>query len=202
MKKMVIGAMAVLVVGAGGGIIAVSTFNQLLGVNNQGVIAGYFGSGAQNHPNKGYRVVGGASVFHDGNFPGSVQTQVTGLNDGGVTVGFFSSMNNANQINDNVGFYAKDGRFHRVAFPATARLASADQVEARQRRPLGAAPTTPQGPVGRSSPLVTCGLEPSDGASRSTTGGSIGCWHNGGGRRRRRSTEVGTAHLGAWREPA
>ena len=30
------------------------TFNQLLGVNNHGLIAGYFGSGAQGHPNKGY----------------------------------------------------------------------------------------------------------------------------------------------------
>ena len=30
------------------------TFNQLLGVNNEGVIAGYFGSGAQGHPNQGY----------------------------------------------------------------------------------------------------------------------------------------------------
>ena len=32
------------------------TFNQLLGINNEGVIAGYFGSGAQGHPNKGYRL--------------------------------------------------------------------------------------------------------------------------------------------------
>ena len=30
------------------------TFNQLLGVNNSGVIAGYFGSGMAGHPNKGY----------------------------------------------------------------------------------------------------------------------------------------------------
>ena len=30
------------------------TFNQLLGINDSGVIAGYFGSGAQGHPNKGY----------------------------------------------------------------------------------------------------------------------------------------------------
>src|SRR5579885_3695116 len=30
------------------------TFNQLLGINNTGVIAGYFGSGAAGHPNKGY----------------------------------------------------------------------------------------------------------------------------------------------------
>lgn len=30
------------------------TFNQLLGINNFGVIAGYFGSGKAGHPNKGY----------------------------------------------------------------------------------------------------------------------------------------------------
>lgn len=33
------------------------TFNQELGINNSGVIAGYFGSGAAGHPNKGYTVV-------------------------------------------------------------------------------------------------------------------------------------------------
>jgi hypothetical protein len=33
------------------------TFNQELGINNSGVIAGYFGSGAAGHPNKGYIVV-------------------------------------------------------------------------------------------------------------------------------------------------
>ena len=30
------------------------TFNQLLGINNAGTIAGYFGSGSAAHPNKGY----------------------------------------------------------------------------------------------------------------------------------------------------
>jgi len=35
------------------------TFNQLLGVNNEGVIAGYFGSGAQGHPNMGYQLTPG-----------------------------------------------------------------------------------------------------------------------------------------------
>jgi hypothetical protein len=30
------------------------TFNQLLGINSRGTIAGYFGSGAQGHPNQGY----------------------------------------------------------------------------------------------------------------------------------------------------
>ena len=91
------------------------TFNQLLGVNNEGVIAGYFGSGAQGHPNQGYLLHNG--YFTSENFPGSVQTQVTGLNDRGVTVGFWSSMNTASQTNDNFGFYAAGGRFHTVNFP-------------------------------------------------------------------------------------
>ena len=30
------------------------TFNQLLGINDEGTIAGYFGSGMPGHPNKGY----------------------------------------------------------------------------------------------------------------------------------------------------
>jgi hypothetical protein len=92
------------------------TFNQLLGVNNEGVIAGYFGSGAQGHPNQGYQLLPNGSYLNE-NFPGSVQTQVTGLNDRGVTVGFWSSMNNANQVNDNHGFYSAGGRFHTVDFP-------------------------------------------------------------------------------------
>jgi hypothetical protein len=96
------------------------TFNQLLGINNEGVIAGYFGSGAQGHPNKGYRLF---QPYHQGNFvnenfPGSVQTQVTGLNDLGVTVGFWSSQNTASQMNNNFGFYAIHGsHFHSVNFP-------------------------------------------------------------------------------------
>ena len=46
------------------------TFNQLLGVNNEGVIAGYFGSGAQGHPNKGYQLLPwGHGYFASENFP-------------------------------------------------------------------------------------------------------------------------------------
>jgi hypothetical protein len=96
------------------------TFNQLLGINNEGLIAGYFGSGAQGHPNKGYLLAPPwqqQADFAGENFPGSVQTQVTGLNDRGDTVGFWSSMNNANQVNDNVGFYVRNGAFHSVQFP-------------------------------------------------------------------------------------
>jgi hypothetical protein len=93
------------------------TFNQLLGVNDDGVIAGYFGSGAQGHPNKGYRVVGGASSFVNENVPDTVQTQVTAIDNRGVTVGFSSTMNNANQVNDNTGFVDLGGSFRPVAFP-------------------------------------------------------------------------------------
>ena len=94
------------------------TFNQLLGINDRGQIAGYFGSGAQGHPNKGYTIPPFSShYFTNENFPGSVQTQVTGLNNRGVTVGFWSSMNNANLVNDNFGFVDVNGHFRDADFP-------------------------------------------------------------------------------------
>ena len=76
-----------------------ATFNQLLGINQHGLIAGYFGSGAQGHPNKGYLLVApyGQGNYRNENWPESSQTQVTGLNDRGVTVGFWSTMNNGGQ---------------------------------------------------------------------------------------------------------
>lgn len=97
------------------------TFNQLLGINNEGVIAGYFGSGAAGHPNKGYALVApfAQSSFLNENFPGAVQTQVIGINDHGVTVGFFSTQNTASMSNNNFGFYWMNGRFHKVDFPTT-----------------------------------------------------------------------------------
>ena len=87
------------------------TFNQLLGINNNNIIAGYFGSGAQGHPNKGYLLAARSGLmFRNENFPGAVQTQVTGLNDRAVTVGFWSGQNTASQTNDNFGFYTWHGR--------------------------------------------------------------------------------------------
>jgi hypothetical protein len=97
-----------------------TTFNQLLAINGAGVIAGFFGSGAKGHPFKGYLIKPpyGQPDFVSENYPGSAQTQVTGLNDNGVTVGFWSSTNNANQINDNFGFYTLAGKvYHSVTFP-------------------------------------------------------------------------------------
>lgn len=96
------------------------TFDQLLGINQSGTIAGYFGSGAAGHPNKGYLLSPpyGQSSYVAQNFPGSTQTQVTGLNDRGVTVGFWSPENNANQTNTNLGFYEVNGHKPRtVMFP-------------------------------------------------------------------------------------
>jgi len=99
------------------------TFNQLLGINSHGRIAGYFGSGAQGHKNKGYTIVPPYKQrnYRTENFPGSAQTQVTGLNDTGITVGFYSRTNKANPAaNANFGFYAIHGaHFRSVNFPTT-----------------------------------------------------------------------------------
>jgi hypothetical protein len=100
-----------------------NTFNQLLGVNDEGLIAGYFGSGAAGHPNKGYLLAPRAGAYLNENFPHSAQTQVTGLNNTGVTVGFWSSMNNASMVNDNHGFVAVDGHFRTADFPTGAPAA-------------------------------------------------------------------------------
>lgn len=95
------------------------TFNQLLGVNNRGQIGGYFGSGAKGHPNKGYviNLAPTASTFMNENFPIGRQTQVIGINDVGVTVGFWSTQNKKNMSDNNFGFYTLNGRFHNVVYP-------------------------------------------------------------------------------------
>jgi hypothetical protein len=69
------------------------TFNQLLGINNAGVISGYFGLGSVGHPNKGYTVAPPYTNFKADNLPGSVQTQATGITTGQATSGFWSPTN-------------------------------------------------------------------------------------------------------------
>ncbi len=93
------------------------TFNQLLGINNSGTIAGYFGSGAAGHPNQGYRVSSPYSSFTSENFPGSAQTQVIGINNRGVTVGFWSNTNTG--ADANFGFTDVNGTFTNVNNPNT-----------------------------------------------------------------------------------
>jgi probable HAF family extracellular repeat protein len=90
------------------------TFNQLLGINNKGEISGYFGSGSPGHPNKGYTLEApyGQGSYTNENFPGSTQTQVTGLNDGKETVGFWVDQN-GNQF----GFVEEGNKFIEVVDP-------------------------------------------------------------------------------------
>ena len=92
------------------------TFNQLLGVNDSGLISGYYGSGEANHPNRGYLIAQpyGQGHYRNENFPGAAQTQVTGLNNVGTTVGFLVNAKGANS-----GFYARHGNFHKADFPTS-----------------------------------------------------------------------------------
>jgi hypothetical protein len=65
------------------------TFNQALGINNSGVISGYYGSGADAlHPNQGHTLAPPNS-FASEKFPGSVQTLVVAINSAGDTAGFY-----------------------------------------------------------------------------------------------------------------
>lgn len=102
------------------------TFNQLLGINDHGRIAGYFGSGADAaHPNKGYTVSRpyAQANFTNENFPGSVQTQVVGINNHGTTVGFYVDAAGAN-----IGFVRRFGVFTSVINPATPAHGGVNQL--------------------------------------------------------------------------
>jgi hypothetical protein len=102
------------------------TFNQLLGINDFGVISGYFGSGspAATHPNKGFRVAPySGTTFVNENYPGSQQTQVTAINDWGNTVGFY-----ANSKGANYGFLDEDGVLTSVSDPSTTSSPPVNQL--------------------------------------------------------------------------
>jgi hypothetical protein len=99
------------------------TFNQELGISSSGEIAGYFGSGMAGHPNLGYTTVPPYTSFTPENFPGSMQTQVTGINNAGVTVGFWSNTNMGVGLDSNFGFVDQGGSFTNVNNPKTATTA-------------------------------------------------------------------------------
>jgi hypothetical protein len=94
------------------------TFNQELGINNSGTIAGYFGSGMAGHPNQGYTTTPPYTSFTPENFPMSVQTQVTGINNIGTTVGFYSFTNMGVGLDANFGFVDVGGMFTDATDPA------------------------------------------------------------------------------------
>jgi hypothetical protein len=75
------------------------TFNQLLGINDHGTIVGYFGSGMMGHPNIGYEISPPYTKFTKNMQPGSVQTQATGINNSGLTTGFWSDTNTGSDAN-------------------------------------------------------------------------------------------------------
>ena len=90
------------------------TFTQLLGINDADaffpVIAGYHGATI----NKGFTLNLGPPVFTPENFPNSVQTQVTGINDSANTGGFY-----VDNCGVNHGFLNINGNFSTVDFPGT-----------------------------------------------------------------------------------
>ncbi|MDQ6663898.1 MAG: PEP-CTERM sorting domain-containing protein [Acidobacteriota bacterium] len=89
-------------------------FTQLLGINNAGTIAGYFGSGAAGHPNKGFQLTL-PNTFTSENFPASAQTQVVGINNNGGTVGFYVDSNGITH-----GFLNLNGTFTNSDAPGSA----------------------------------------------------------------------------------
>jgi hypothetical protein len=101
------------------------TFNQALSINNTSTIAGYFGSGTPGHPNKGYTVVPpyGQANFANENFPGSAQTQVTGINTAGNTVGFW-----VDSVGTNHGFTDIGGTFTTADDPLTTATPAFNQL--------------------------------------------------------------------------
>jgi len=86
-------------------------FNQLLGINNTGTIAGYYGSGAAGQPNQGFSTKAPYAAFSSVNVPQSAQTQVTGLNNVGLSCGFFSNTN-LGSGDANYGFIRTPARNH------------------------------------------------------------------------------------------
>jgi hypothetical protein len=59
----------------------------------------------------------GQGNYINENFPGSVQTQVTGLNNRGVTVGFWSNTNMGVGMDANFGWVHVNGHFRQADFP-------------------------------------------------------------------------------------
>src|SRR5258708_22690588 len=85
------------------------TFNQLLGINDFEMIAGYHGATV----NQGF-VFTFPNNFTSENFPGSAQTQVIGINNQGHTDGFYIDTAGTTH-----GFLDINGTFTTLDFPGT-----------------------------------------------------------------------------------
>jgi len=85
------------------------TFTQLLGINNSGTIAGFHGAVTA----QGFTLTL-PNNFTNQNFPGSVQSMVTGINNAGGTVGIFMDAGGTTHGYTDIG-----GVFHTVDQPGT-----------------------------------------------------------------------------------
>jgi hypothetical protein len=103
-----------------------SGFTNLMGINDFGLIAGFYGSGAKGDPNQGFLLTPDHSTFIPEDFPGVPQTQLTGLNDTGIEVGYFYKTNRGTSIDSQFGFYESGGVFHEVNNPNTPKPSQAD----------------------------------------------------------------------------
>ena len=100
-------------------------FNQLLGINNTGTIAGYWGDGTV-VANHGFTTVPpyGQTNFTPENVPGATQTQVIGINNSGTTVGFSTDTtgNTTGFVHTSAGFTTPIVNPNTPAAPATNQL--------------------------------------------------------------------------------
>jgi len=83
------------------------SFTQLLGINNNNVIAGYHNF----QQNQGFTLVL-PNAFTTENFPNSAMTQVVGINNSGTTDGFYVDNSGITH-----GFFKSNGQFKTVDFP-------------------------------------------------------------------------------------
>jgi hypothetical protein len=102
------------------------TFTNLMGINEKGLIAGFYGSGNAGDPNTGFLLTL-PGTFTPENFPPSfqnpaAQTQLTGLNNNGVEVGYFYNTNLGVPFDNQFGFFEKNGVFTEVNNPNTPGL--------------------------------------------------------------------------------
>ena len=93
-------------------------YNVLLGINNHGRIAGAYGAGTGGEASKGYTINPpyAQGDISSENFPKSAQTEVEGLNDNNVQVGYYSTQNKKSGTDNSFGWYF-NGKFHQVVYP-------------------------------------------------------------------------------------
>lgn len=114
------------------------TFNQLLGINNAGLITGYFGSSAVGHPNQGYSIAAPYTTFVPDNYPTSVQTQATGLNNNGAQTGFWSPTNMGGG-DANYGFIRWNKKIHIPGTPKPVTFISVNDPKTTSSPPVNQA---------------------------------------------------------------